>query len=53
MLYSIASTSNMFFLSLDADLRKFLEKNGFDEKIMITPNRLVSITRSLDADRRK
>jgi len=51
ILYSIASTSNMFFLSLDLELRKFLEKNGFNEKIVITPNRLVSIAKSPDADR--
>ncbi|MDA4111583.1 MAG: hypothetical protein OK439_03530 [Thaumarchaeota archaeon] len=43
ILYSIASTSNMFFLSLDLELRKFLAKNGFDEKIVITPGRLASM----------
>jgi hypothetical protein len=43
ILYSVASTSKMFFLSLDVELRKFLAKNGFDEKIVITPTRLASL----------
>ena len=44
ILYSIASTSNMRFLSLDSTLRIFLEKNGFDESVMITPSDLTKMT---------
>lgn len=44
MLYSIASTSNMFFLSLDTALRRFLKKNGFDEKIVIKTKQISSLS---------
>ncbi|MGI0079928.1 MAG: PIN domain-containing protein [Nitrososphaerales archaeon] len=35
MLYSIALSSNMFFLSLDSELRRFLEKNGYNKNIVV------------------
>jgi PIN domain nuclease of toxin-antitoxin system len=43
ILYSIASTSNMHFLSLDSTLKSFLQKNGFDDSVMITPNELTKV----------
>lgn len=36
ILYSIAFISQMLFLSLDMQLREFLAKNGFNEKVVTT-----------------
>jgi hypothetical protein len=43
LLYSTALSNDLHFLSLDDDLRQFLEKNGYDVGLIVSPRILEKI----------